>query len=223
MAFYFEVFGEAACWIDRYDSAIGKWDPKSDIHFATAAFEKRKGHIKPDGAFTNEPVRLRFIGNYDYSVRSVALFDKVYSSDEEKSPELSEYVRYDLNVMCHGFIGLADNPLLPGYERLTGKYFLEDGGVLLVPREYCEDLKIKYKRAPARLVWKEAPTEDDTEIELDAELSELVPILMAAYIWADEGDGKYAFYLELYRERAAEIERRQKSRAPAEYKITGGW
>jgi hypothetical protein len=72
-------------------------------------------------------------------------------------------------------------------------------------------------------VWSDAPTEDDTEIELDAELSELVPILTAAYIWADEGDGKYALYLELYRERAAEIERRAKSKEPAVYKISGGW
>ena len=222
-AYYFEALGEGECRIDIYDSDIGEWVMIDSIPFVTASFEKRKGHIKPDGVFTNKPVRLRFIGDYDYSVRCVALFDKVYSSDATKTPELSEYMRYDLNVMCPGFIGLADNPLLPGYERLRGKYFIEDNGVLLVPREYCEDLKIKYKRAPARLVWKNAPTADETEIELDPELSELVPLLTAAYIWADEGDGKYAFYLELYRERAAEIERRHKSRAPAEYKITGGW
>ena len=220
-SYYFEVLGEGECRIEVL--LEGEWQEKGQIVFNSDSFEAKKGFIKLDGEFTYEPVRLRFMGEYSYSVRNAALFDKVYSSDETKTPEYAEYVRFDLRGLCSDFISLADNPLLPGYERLTGEYFIEDGGVLLVPREYCGDVKIKYNRAPKPLEYAESPENDTTEIELDPELSELLPLLCAAYIWADEGDGKYAFYLELYRERAAEIERRNKSRAPAEYRVTGGW
>ena len=52
------------------------------------------------------------------------------------------------------------------------------------------------------------------EAAFRAELAELMPILTAVYIWLDEGDEKAGTYLQLYRERRAEIELKVRSREP---------
>ena len=222
-AYYFEVLGEGECRIEVYNSALGAWEIKEYISFSSRVFAAYRGFIKPDGEFVTDEVRLRFIGDYAYSIRNVAMYGVIYSSDAKDIPAFTERIRYDLREIVKDFIGLADQPFVDGYERMTKDYVIEDGGVLLLPRESCKEIKIKYNRRPAALKYTSDPRGDDTEIELDAELTELLPLLVAAYIWADEGDGKYALYLELYRERAAEIERRAKSKEPAEYKLSGGW
>ena len=223
-AYYLEAMGTGRANIEVYDSALGKWGVYETVEFNDpTAFEAFRGLIEPDGDFTEEPVRIRFIGGFAYSYRNIALYDVIFSDNVNDIQPFTEFLRYDLKKLCPGFIELADQPLGDGFLRLGGDYVLESPSVLLIRRERADDVKIKYKKEPARLKYNNSPTTDETEIELDADLCELVPLLVAAYIWADEGDGKYALYLELYRERAAEIERRAKSREPAEYRLTGGW
>lgn len=220
-AYYFEAKGYGECRVEVLDG--GEWKLVDQIVFDNTEFEARRGFVKLDEAFVDLPARMRFIGNYVYHVRNCAFFDKVYSPREEDLPSYTELIRYDVRDLGNNFLSFADRPLIGDYNRLTAGYVLESNGVIRVPRELCSELKIKYKRLPARLEYRDDPTEDEREIELDADLCELLPLLVAAYIWADEGDGKYALYLELYRERAAEIERRERSKEPCEYKIFGGW
>ena len=223
-AYYFETLGTGEARIEIYNSVVGGWEIKDNITFSdNNEFTAHKGLIKPDGAFTDKAVRLRFIGEFAYRYRNVAFYDVVFSNDPEDVQPYTEYVTYDLKKVCDGFIELAEQPMKEGYLRLGPNYVLESPNVLLIKRECADDVKIKYKKEPKRLKYTDNPAKDETELELDPELSELVPLLVAAYIWADEGDGKYALYLELYRERAAEIERRSRSKEPAEYKLVGGW
>lgn len=220
-AYYFEAKGCGGCVIEVFDGE--EWVRVDEITFDCTKFEAKRGFVKLDDEFVSLPTRMRFIGDYVYSVRNCAFFDKVYSPRAEDIPSYAEFIRYDLRELVNNFLSFADRPLVGDYERLNAGYVLESNGVIRVPRELCRELKIKYKRLPARLEYRDKPTEDEREIELDADLCELLPLLVAAYIWADEGDGKYALYLELYRERAAEIERRERSKEPCEYKIVGGW
>ena len=222
-AYYFETLGTGEARIEIYNSVHGAWEIKDNITFSDNEFTAHKGLIKPDGAFTDEAVRLRFIGEFAYRYRNVAFYDVVFSNDDEDIQPYTEFVRYDLKKVCEGFIELAEQPMREGFLKLGTNYVLESPSILLIKREHAEDVKIKYKKEPKRLKYTDNPAKDETELELDSELSELVPLLVAAYIWADEGDGKYALYLELYRERAAEIERRSRSKEPAEYKLVGGW
>jgi hypothetical protein len=221
-AYYFEAKGYGECRIEVCESD-GTWRIVEAMSFDNTEFEAKRGFVKIDGNFTDLPARMRFIGEFVYHVRGCAFFNKVYSPREDDLPSYTELIRYDVGKLGDNFLAFADRPLIGDYNRLTAGYVLESNGVIRVPRELCSELKIKYKRLPTRLVYKNDPAEDEREIELDADLCELLPILVAAYIWADEGDGKYALYLELYRERAAEIERRERSREPCEYKLFGGW
>lgn len=214
----FEVLGEGEYYIEILRD--GEWvRDEREESFSTRDFEVRHGFIMHDGARVKAPARITFIGDYTYRVRGVAFYARAYSGDVEDIPVYSEYLRVDMHRLCDDFLSLTDRPLVDEFDRLTDKYFIEDSGVLLVSREIAEHITVKYKRKPKRIESDVNPWEDgDTEIDLDAALSELLPILTAVYIWLDEGDGKSATYLELYRERRAEIEANMRSYAPVKMK-----
>ena len=222
-AFYFEANGVGGCNIEVYDSAASKWEPVNFVEFDSRAFEAHRGFIEPDEELADAPVRLRFIGKYAYQIRNAALYDVLYSGNVEDIPAYEEYVRYDLRRLADGFIELADNPFVSSFTRITDDYVFESGSVLLLPPDVAREVKIKYKKRPATLVYKDDPEKDDSEIELDPELAELLPLLTAVYVWADEGDGKSQYYYQLYLQRAQEIEARKRSREPATYSSVNGW
>lgn len=223
-SYYFEVNGEGVCFIEIYDREKNQWELKDKpIEFNTKGFEVHRGLIKPDGEFTDKPVRLRFAGDYVYQIKNAALYGQIYSSSSDDIPAFSEYARYDLRELDPSFIELADNPMVGPYTRLGEGYVFEEGAVLLLPANVAQDMKIKYKRAPKEIVYTTSPSADSTEIELDPELVQLLPLLTAVYVLADEGDGKSEYYLTLYRERAAEIEARKRNREGAGYYNVTGW
>ena len=222
-AYYFEVLGEGECRIEVYNPESSSWELKELISFNCRNYTIYKGFIKPDGNFTTNPVRLRFIGEYVYQIRNAALYGLIYSSSADDIPAYEEFIRYDLRKLADGFIELADNPFVSSFTRLTDDYIFEDGAVLLLPQRVAREVKIKYKKTPRSLVYADNPSGDETEIELDPELCELLPLLTAVYVLADEGDGKSEYYLQLYRERAAEIEMRKRSRESAKYANVNGW
>ena len=206
----FEVLGQGSCKVESKDG--DEWGTIKTINFSNTAFEVHRGLVNEEDK--EAEIRLVFVGEYTYRVRGVAFYGEIYSKDEKDIPTYSKLLRVDLNEICPGFIELADNPLYDDFERLVDGYQIEGRGVILVPREAASALKIKYKRAPERLIYRETVTEDESEIDLDAELAELMPILTAVYIWLDEGDEKAGTYLQLYRERRAEIELKVRSREP---------
>lgn len=221
--YYFEVLGEGECRVEAYNTSSSDWDVIKQIEFSKKTFTAIRGFIKRDGEFTTDEVRLRFIGEYAYQIRNVALWGVVYSSDETEVPAYEEHARYDLRKLDPSFIELCDNPFLSSFTRLTEDYYFESNSVIILPANEAREIKIKYKRAPSSLVYTESPEEDDTAIELDPELVQLMPLLVSAYVWIDEGDGKSQYYLDLYYRRAAEIEAKNRSREGAKYANVTGW
>lgn len=222
-AYYFEVMGEGRWQVELYNEKTGVWDMSPVNEFKETAFTPKFGFVYDDYEFTNRSVRIRFFGDYAFQVRNVALWKYVYSSDEADIPAFQRYARYDLKKHDPSFIEVCDNPFVSGFARLTEDYYFENKSVLILPTSAEGEIKIKYKKAPRALEYTESPEEDETEIELDPELVQLMPLLVAAYIWADEGDGKSQYYLELYYRRAAEIEAKNRSREGAKYVNATGW
>ena len=224
-AYYFEANGTGECRVEVYNSDTSEWEECDGeiIRFSTKVYATHRGFVKLDGEFVNAPVRLRFIGDYAYGVRNVALWGILYSPEPKDIPAFTEYVKYDLRELDPDFIELADNPFISSFTRITDDYIFEAPTVLLLPREIAIEVKIKYKKRPRMLIYTDDPADDDTEIELDAELAELLPLLTAVYVFTDGEEEKSQYYLTLYRERAAEIEMRKRSREPAVYENATGW
>lgn len=229
-AYYFEVMGEGRWQVELYNEKTGEWDIKPAVEFKNTAFTPAYGFVEDDEQiiespvkFTKRPVRLRFFGEYAFQIRNAALWKTVYSSNVEDIPAYERYARYDLKKYDPNFIGVCDNPFVDGFTRLTKDYYFENSSILILPAEEEGEIKIKYKKAPRELEYTDSPEDDITEIELDPELVQLMPLLVAAYIWADEGDGKAQYYLDLYYRRAAEIEAKNRSREGAKYANVTGW
>lgn len=222
-AYYFEVMGEGRWQVQLYNQETGIWENQPVVTFDYSAFTPVKGLVQDDYEFTDRPVRLRFDGDYAFQIRNAALWKTVYSSNPDDIPAYERYARYDLKKYDPNFIGVCDNPFVDGFTRLTKDYYFESNSILILPAEEEGEIKIKYKKAPRELEYTDSPEEDITEIELDPELVQLMPLLVAAYIWADEGDGKAQYYLDLYYRRAAEIEAKKRSREGAKYANVTGW
>ena len=80
-----------------------------------------------------------------------------------------------------------------------------------------------YRKKPTEIENSGDAGENNTEIVFDEEICSLLPLLVAAYIWIDDEPEKAQYYMNLYRERAAELERRTRSVAPVMMKNVYGW
>lgn len=225
-AFYFEADGEGIVHIEVHDESADVWATVGFVEFgANRAFTAHKGTIKQDGNFVPGRVRIRFTGDYLYSVRCVALYRNLYSPREEEIPAYEPYTRYDISTLVSDFLSLASPPIKTEseYTLLNQGYDVEDDRVILLPQDAKGLYKIVYKRKPVALEYTDEPSEDETVIDLDEELCALLPMLIAAYVWADDEPEKAEYYLTLYRERAIDIERRYRDATPVTIKSVNDW
>jgi hypothetical protein len=99
---------------------------------------------------------------------------------------------------------------------------MEGRRFLIIPRDNPGVFNVIYRRRPLELENVGSPSEDESLIDLDEELCALLPLNIAAYVWADDEPEKAEYYLGLYRERRAEIESKDRSYHPVKY-VTNGW
>ena len=169
-------------------------------------------------------MRLRFSGNYLFYVRCVALYRHLYSAEESDIPAFGAYIRYDMGALSD-FLSLLTPPITDDeeYKKLHDDYDVEDGRVILLPYSVKGCFKIQYKRLPREVVNNGAAADDETVIDLDEELSTLLPLLVASYIWLDDDADRAEYYMTLYRARAAEVAALERNHAPVNMKDVYGW
>ena len=229
-AYYFECDGNGIVYVESYDESAEKWILISAISLiaertSVRSFAPYRGLIRKDGAFVTGRIRLRFSGEYLYSVRNVALYRELYSDRTEDIPAYERYTRYDLSALCPDFLSLSapprtedDHYMLPGCW-----YDVENNRVILLPHDGKGVYKILYHRMPTPLVYTDDPLEDQTAIDLDEELCALLPLLVAGYLWMDDEPEKAQYYMSLYRDRAMMLEMRHCESAPATIRSVNDW
>ncbi len=225
-AYYFEADGNGTLYIERQDTASGAWVIIRAQEFtSTRRFIPYKGFIKKDGAFSAGQFRLRFVGEFLYSVKNVAMYRHIYSSSEEDIPAYEPYTRYDISALVPDFLSLNAPPISEdeNYERLNQNYDVEGGKVILLPYSADGCFKVLYRRKPAEIENTGIASEDEAVIDLDEELCSLLPILIASYVWVEDEPAMAEYYLSLYRERAMDIERRIRNATPVAIKNKNGW
>lgn len=224
-AYYCEADGTGMLFIERYDEASGRWEILDTREMSSKAkFVAYKGFFKDGASFAKGRVRLRFSGEFAYSTRNVALYEHIYSADIADIPAYEPYTRYDLKAIAEDFLGFASPPIVDDVEqtRLNQSYEIE-GSTLLLPYDKKGVYKVMYKCRPQEIINGGDATVDSARIDLDDELSYLMPNLVAAYIWAEDEPTLAEYYLSLYRERANEIRALAVNASPAIYKNVNGW
>lgn len=222
-AYYFEADGKGTLCIEKL-SADGDWKDAIDpIEFATSGFQAISGFIKEGDEFVTGQLRLHFTGKYIYSVKCVAAYDGLYSDKESDIPAYEPFVSYDISVLAKDFLSLAKPPIVESNGALLNQgYTVENGRIVLFPYEKKGVYKVIYNKRPLVITSVNGAVNDNTEIELDEDLCALLPLLVASYIWVDDDPEKAQYYMNLYRERAADIERRLYNATPIQIN-TNGW
>ncbi len=92
------------------------------------------------------------------------------------------------------------------------------GEKLFLPAEFQGEIFLDYYRAPTHI------TADNPEqsIDISEEVSPLLPLLTASYLWLDDDSEKAQYYMALYRQSLATVMRYSIRSLDSKYK-TNGW
>ena len=225
-AYYFECDGSGAMYIELFDERTRTWQPiEWKTLSSSGAFKPYKGFIKKEGDFVPGRIRLRFTGEYLYSVKSVAMYKHILGKDEDDIPAFEAFTEYDVTEMVSDFMSLKNPPIAfdDEYRHLNREYRVENGRIILLPYDGAGHYRVIYNRRPKDIKHENSLSEDLTVIDLDEELCALLPILVAAYIWMDDEPEKAQYYLSLYQQRAAYLEHKTINPSPVIMRSVNGW
>lgn len=221
-AYYFEVKGSGKYAI-KYKKDEG-YGTVIEEAFEHSVFTPKFGLItSEDGENIDDEVILEIESKYVIYIRNVALYDKLYGPGAEGIPAYTEYQAYDISALADDFLALAERPIeMDGHIVMNTGYEIEDGRMLILPRDNSGTYKVRYKKLIPDIPYKPSPEEDETVIPLDGDLCKLLPLLIAAYVWIADEEDKAQYYLNLYNARASEIVRSNSDVSPLKYQ-TNGW
>ena len=225
-AYYFEADGNGVLYLEKYNADTGEWSIFGEFPLqSNQTFVSYKGFIKKQGEFVSGRIRLRFTGEYLYSIKNVALYQYLYSGETADIPAYEAYTRYDVKKLVSDFMALCCPPIKEEEENtlLNQEYEQEGDSIILLPYDKRGVYKVLYEHRPTAIENTGATTEDTQELDLDEELCSLMPLLVAAYVWIEDEPEKSEYYMGLYRERVQEIVVSHKNTAPVLIKSTNGW
>lgn len=225
-SYYFEADGKGVLYV-YCENTPGSWDLIQETEFD--GFKPYRGFIKKGGEFVSGKIKLKFDGEFLYTVRCVALYEHLYSDNEMDIPACGKYSRYDISELASDFLGLVSPPVIENVSvKLSGKYLtneydVENGRILLISNSISGIFKIYYKRRPMQISSREQASSNTAKIDLDEELCAVLPLLVASYVWIEDEPEKAQYYLSLYNERAFDIQRRNVDHAPVKMINITGW
>lgn len=222
-AFYFEADGNGQCFAEVYIN--GRWQMANDtiMLVSNRNFKAYRGFFKYENEFVNGNMRLRFIGDYVYSVRNVALYSDVFSDRVEDIPAYEPFTRYDISRLTGDFLALATPPIAEdeNFAPLMKGYDVEDGRVVLLPYDAGGCYTVRYKHKPTAIA-DDDPATSTQVIDLAEDLAALLPNLIASYMLTEDDMDRARHHYTLYQQQAAVIAAEVRNIAPG--KITNnGW
>ncbi len=153
-------------------------------------------------------------GAFRYTVGELCAF-----ADRMAESDTGGEIRYPMRRYLPRFVAFASPRLLSGERVITQGFRLEGdsffAGEALAQGEYvllCREGHVHFGEGDAR----------ELALPLDEELCNLLPELIASYLWLDDAPEKAAYYQEIYRRGYAMAAKRRRStrRVPIE---TNGW
>lgn len=225
-SYYFECDGNGAVYIELLDEDSGTWRMIGMRSLSSSGeYKPYKGFIQRDGTFTPGRVRLRFTGDFLYSVKNMAMYAHLFSKSEDDIPAFEAYTKYDVTERVSDFMSLRNPPIEVDdrYRHLNQGYQVENGRLILLPYDGAGHYKVIYNRRPRPIENNGELASDMSVIDLDEELCALLPILIASYIWMDDEPEKAQYYLSLYQARAAYLEHKTVNPSPVNMRSVNGW
>lgn len=159
---------------------------------------------------------IRFEGDYSYTVLSLALYEERRGANDSDIPLYGERSEIALRERIPDFLALSEEPKDGGGAEIAGASVRD--GRLILPDGYSGEIRINYHRAPI----KTSGTDPDERIDIPPECEELLPLLVASYVWLEDSPDIAQYYRSLYREGINTL-RRNLTRVGAGEYSTNGW
>ncbi len=206
----YELFGTAFSFRPHGE---GEYTVSSGGTDLSVKFSPASGVVR--GALSDGRGIIRFSGERDYEITSLASFDGGFDALLSDVPEYSEVRTLDLSRIIGDFGHISDLPISVGGNMSAARLYVR-GERLYVPFFFDGTVRIKYCRAPL------PPSNSGEALDLPAGTEQLFPLLVASFVWLDDDAGKAQYYMALYRDG---IERLKRIMPPSQNQnyVTNGW
>lgn len=204
-----ELFGTAFSFVPHGDGEYTVFE--NDIG-TRVKFYAANGIVK--GAFSGGRATIRFEGEVDYTVTSLASFDGGHAIDLSDVCEYGEQREIRLCERIGDFGAPAGMPVVLGKGGVGDVTIRADR--LYVPFTFNGEIGIEYYPTPI------PPKKDGSPLDLPSGTEQLFPLLVSSFIWLDDDEGKAQYYMALYRDGVNRLLRITPSRKDGKYR-TNGW
>ena len=160
---------------------------------------------------------VTFFGNSAFVLTDLASFDTVFTDSEAEIPTYGRMCEYKLSDYVPNVFRLCEPPRGEDGEIIPKSFASEDK--ITLPMEYRGNVYIKYRRLPRRITLDDK----DREIDVEAPISYLLPLLCAAYVLLDTEEERAVYYMRIYEDEAARLRSSFSSDISADYTDVTGW
>ena len=167
--------------------------------------------------FISGEATLTFFGEFSFEVFNIAVFDAVRSMNEEDLFSYGEPFEYKISELREDFHSFASLPKDSMGNTIKGAMLRTDR--LIIPWGYRGRILLYYKAAAPKI----NPDSPDEEIPMTRESEHLIPLLTAAYYWADDAPDKAEYYLALYKEALRAVKQFDTRALGGGYDDVTGW
>lgn len=233
-SFYFEVCGTGSfkLGLKKKDGTID-YPVSAAKDFTSKSFISHKGIISYDDAqnFTGEAILL-FEGDCAYTIRNIAMYDVVYSSNADDIIPYGSKVKYNISEMVRDpdtnvsdFEKFDTPPVDFNGNQLYEGYDIENTDIYLpIDRQGIYTINYLHKvEAIDMNADFSASNQTPINIDLEEDLAALLPNLIAAYVWLDDEADKSQYYYNLYLQRAEQIKKNTRNMNPVKFESVYGW
>lgn len=167
--------------------------------------------------FISGEATLSFFGEFSFEVINLSVFEHVRSENEKELFAYGEPFEYDMTKLTDDFHSFLSMPTDERGREIRGA--IMRSGTLIIPWGYRGRINIVYKVASPEIS-EDTP---DKEIPISREIEHLVPLLSAAYYWADDAPDKAEYYLALYRDAMKTLKQFNTRAIGGGYSDVTGW
>ena len=184
-------------------------------------------------------VEVTFYGDFYYTVMRFAFFGNAISSNPNDVPIYNEYIQYSMPDIAEDFLSLQRASITDsnGYELMYAKdYLIKNDRVLLLPWDSCSRyVNVTYTRKLWQYSIDGATNENgvlvetdgtnplNVEIDVDEDLAQLLPNLVAFYVLQDDEPQKAQNYYQIFLSEYNEKKSLERRTSPTPYDIRNTW
>ena len=205
-----EVIGRSYSFRTQGEGSYSVTDGSGTITYAfTNGESEHRGFI--DGKAT-----IEFFGDFLFFVFDLETYGELFGESIKDIPLSCEHTKYDMTDSVSNFLAFDSLPKDRFGNEIPGAYL--ENGIMAIPRAFSGKVILTYKCAPKRL-----SGESTESIIIPKECEELLPLLVASYVWLDDDNEKAEFYAALYRDGMSAVKVYNRVRMDSTYKDVTGW